>query len=217
VTQAVPAGAVTAAPAGSGTPRVVTATTPYPWPYDAALGADRIVLLVAGAQRQWARRTTGSAEAVENLIALCSAVRRTGGVVVGVRHVGAGRAPWRRSYLPARSSQDAAMVLPLGAFDEVIDAAGLDGFFGSALDAHLLELRRDQLMVAGLSMEGPVHSTLRSANDRGYECLLIGDACSYDSVPTRDAAISSVEMSGGIFGAVGTTRHVIDALDSLPD
>ncbi len=217
MTQAVPAGPVNAVPAGSGSPRVVPATTPYPWPYDNALAADRIVLLVAGAQRQWARSTTGSADAVEKLITLCNAVRRAGGVVVGVRHVTAGPAPWRRSYLPAKSSQAAAMVLPLGAFDEVIDAAGLDGFYGSALDAHLLELRRDQLLVAGLSLEGPVHSTLRSANDRGFECLLIADACSYDSAPTRDASISSVEMSGGIFGAVGTTQNVIDALGSLPD
>jgi nicotinamidase-related amidase len=217
VTQALPAGAVNAAPAGSGLPRVVAATSPYPWPYDGGLAENRMVLLISGAQRHWARRTTGAAQAVEHLIALSGAVRRAGGVVVGIRHVSAGPPHSQRPGLPHRSSQDASMVLPLGAFDEVIDAAGLDGFFGSSLDAHLLGSGRDQLFVAGLSMEGPVHSTMRSANDRGLECLLVADACSYDTPQTRHAAVSSVEMSGGIFGAVGTTANVIDALTTLHD
>jgi nicotinamidase-related amidase len=152
---------------------------------------------------------------MESLIELSSAVRRAGGVVVAVRHVGTGPMPWRRPGLPAASGHDAALAIPAAAADYVVDAVGLDGFYGSALDAHLLALGRDLLVVCGLSLEGPVHSTLRSANDRGYECLLVADACSYDNAATRDAAISSVEMSGGIFGAVGTTRAVIDVLDTM--
>jgi nicotinamidase-related amidase len=53
---------------------------------------------------------------------------------------------------------------------------------------------------------------MRAANDRGYECLLVEDAvCSYDEDLTA-AALSSIQMSGGIFGAVGTTDAVIDVL-----
>jgi nicotinamidase-related amidase len=195
----------------------VAGTTPYAWPYDTALSADRIVLLIAGAQRLWAGSTTGVAAAVEALIELSSAVRRAGGIVVAVRHVGVGPVPWRRPSLPAPSGHDAALAIPVAAADYVVDSVGLDGFYGSALDAHLLSLGRDLLLVCGLSLEGPVHSTLRSANDRGYECLLIADACSYDTAATRHASISSVEMSGGIFGAVGTTRAVIDVLTNWLD
>jgi nicotinamidase-related amidase len=58
-----------------------------------------------------------------------------------------------------------------------------------------------------------VHSTLRSANDTGYECLLVADACSAHDPALVASSISSVEMSGGIFGAIGTTDAVLAALD----
>ena len=75
---------------------------------------------------------------------------------------------------------------------------------------------RDLLLLVGLGLETTVHSTMRSANDRGYECLLVVDACAPldpDAVPN---AISMVEMSGGIFGAVGLTDPVLAALDAAP-
>jgi len=72
------------------------------------------------------------------------------------------------------------------------------------------------LLVAGHGLEGPVHSTLRSANDRGYECLLVIDACSPLDPGLAGAARSMVEMSGGIFGAVGTTADVLAALVPRP-
>ena len=67
-------------------------------------------------------------------------------------------------------------------------------------------------MLGGLGAEITVDSTLRSANDRGYECLALTDACAPldpSSAPTR---CSSIDMSGGIFGAVGTTSAVLDPL-----
>ena len=75
---------------------------------------------------------------------------------------------------------------------------------------------RDLLLLVGLGLETTVHSTMRSANDRGYECLLVVDACAPldpDAVPN---AVSMVEMSGGIFGAVGLTDPVLAALDAAP-
>ena len=61
---------------------------------------------------------------------------------------------------------------------------------------------RDLLLLAGGWLEVGVHSTMRSANDRGYECLLVPSACIAIDDTTRAATISSTEMSGGIFGAV---------------
>ena len=58
---------------------------------------------------------------------------------------------------------------------------------------------------------------MRSANDRGYECLLVVDACAPLEPELVPAAISMVEMSGGIFGAVGTTAPVLAALDAAPN
>ncbi len=68
--------------------------------------------------------------------------------------------------------------------DTVVDAFGVDGFSGSPLAECLAGLEVDHLLVCGLGLEGPVHSTLRSANDRGLECLLVIDACApLDRVP----------------------------------
>jgi biuret amidohydrolase len=99
--------------------------------------------------------------------------------------------------------------------DLQLEAAGVDGFFGSRLDHLLRSLRRDRLLVVGGWLESNVHSTLRSANDRGYECLLVLDACTPYDAALVAASRSQVEMSGGIFGAVGETAHVLAALAAL--
>jgi nicotinamidase-related amidase len=101
------------------------------------------------------------------------------------------------------------------AADIVVDAAGLDGCYGGPLEPTLRGLGVDRVLLAGLGLAGPVHSTMRSLNDQGYECLLIADACSHEGPSTQDGAISSVLMSGGIFGAVGETAAVLAALSDL--
>ena len=98
----------------------------------------------------------------------------------------------------------------------VVSAVGIDGFYGGPLDAVLRAGRRDQLLLVGLGLETTVHSTMRSANDRGYECLLVVDACAPLDPEVVPNAISMVEMSGGIFGAVGTTNNVLAALGGDP-
>lgn len=91
-------------------------------------------------------------------------------------------------------------------------ADGLDALHGGPLDGLLRREARTHLIVAGLGLEGPVHSTLRSANDRGYECLLVTDACAPLTTDLAEAAARTVTMSGGIFGAIGLTHAVLDAL-----
>jgi len=91
-----------------------------------------------------------------------------------------------------------------------------DGFFGTPLDSILRSRGRDQLMLCGWWLETAVHSTMRSANDRGYECLLLSDlTVAFDDRTTR-GALSSIEMSGGIFGAVGTGAAALEAVKAQP-
>ena len=106
--------------------------------------------------------------------------------------------------------------LPELAGAQVVRAVGVDGFFGGPLDSVLRSGGRDLLLCVGLGLEAAVHSTMRSANDIGYECLLIVDACAPLVPELVPAAISMVEMSGGIFGAVGTTTPVLAALAAAP-
>ena len=98
-----------------------------------------------------------------------------------------------------------------GSTSVTVRAAGIDGFYGSDLDPVLRRLGRSHLLLVGLGLETTVHSTMRRANDRGYECLLVADAALAIDDRLRPASISSIEMSGGIFGAVGTTDPVLAA------
>jgi nicotinamidase-related amidase len=93
-----------------------------------------------------------------------------------------------------------------------IAAPGWDGFFETNLDTLLRAGRRDLLLLVGGWLEVGVHSTMRSANDRGYECLLVPAACIPIDAVTAAATISSTEMSGGIFGAVAGPSGVLPLL-----
>lgn len=189
--------------------RVVEGTAPYPWPFDGVLDGSRLALVVTGAQQFWFERTDGVPAALAAIAALAEAVRIGGGSVVFVRHE-SGQA--RPGVGPRLHEPDWELVVTPSAGDHVVDAAGLDGFYGSPLDGVLRAAGSDHVLVAGLGLEGTVHSTLRSANDTGYECLLVADACSAHDPALVASSISTVEMSGGIFGAVGTTVAVLAAL-----
>lgn len=99
--------------------------------------------------------------------------------------------------------------------DLVVDAAGIDGFHGSALDDELRGRGIDTLVLAGFGAEAAVDSTLRAANDRGYECLVLTDAVAPFDSELEAHVLDSVTMSGGIFGAIATTDALLAALPAL--
>jgi biuret amidohydrolase len=206
--------AVGAAPAVAPTGAYVTGTEPYPWPYDGVLNPGRLALVVLGAQRWWSARTAGVAAALEAVRRLREAARTAGVRTIFVLHSGVSTG---RQTLPAAATPDAEPVLTPWPGDLVLPAAGLDACYGGPFEPTLRAARIDHLLIAGLGLEGPVHSTMRGLNDRGYECLLVADACSADGPLTRAGAVSSVLMSGGIFGAVGATASVVAALCPPPD
>ncbi|HEU5148918.1 MAG TPA: isochorismatase family protein [Iamia sp.] len=177
----------------------VAGTTPYAWPWDGVVDPARLALVVAGHDAGWSGRSDPALAAVvaDRLAALAGTLLGAGVPVLAVAHRGSA---------------------PLGDDDrvDVVRAAGIDGFYGSDLDARLRAARRDHLVVAGFGLEGPVHSTLRAANDRGYECLLLADASAPLDPALAPAARSMVEMSGGIFGAVGATAALLAALPPAP-
>jgi nicotinamidase-related amidase len=184
---------------------VVAATTPYAWPFDGRIDPTITALVITGADTANAAVVPHDASVEANIEALRTDLASAGVLVVVVHHdlvdTGGGHG--------GRPSTDAPST-PVPADDAVvIVAAGHDGFYGSRLDAVLRRAGRTHLLVAGLGFETTVHSTLRRANDRGYECLVIADACACGDPSLRAAAVSSIEMSGGIFGAVGRTSDVL--------
>jgi nicotinamidase-related amidase len=194
----------------------VPATRPYPWPWDGVLEPSRMALVLAGTQRWWAERTEGVPAALAALGSLRAAAHARGVPVIAVRHAAAtGPRTSRPAVLPAPGGPDAVSALAENGTDIVVAAAGVDGCYGGPLEPTLRSLGVDRVLLAGLGLAGPVHSTLRSLNDQGYECLLVADACSHEGESTRDGAVSSVLMSGGIFGAVGEVAAVLDALSQM--
>jgi nicotinamidase-related amidase len=172
-------------------------TTPYAWPYDGNLVPARSALLVVTPRVGPGVQGTVVASRVDAIARQLTAV---GGTVIQVVTVPPAHDPC--------GTEAAFLPLP----ERTIRSQGIDGFYGSSLDPLLRREGIDQLLLAGAGLETCIHSTMRSANDRGYECLLVLDAClAYDD-SLLDSARSQVEMSGGIFGAVGSTEHVLAAL-----
>ena len=169
----------------------IPGTTPYSWPWNGETDPASMGVVICGSDVEWRGRCAGVEAVQVRIKALADAIRSAGGVVVWVSH--------------------GARPLDLGPPDDpAVECAGVDGFYGSRLDATLRRRGVGSLLMAGFGLEGPVHSTLRSANDRGYECLLVADACAALDDNLRAAALSTVEMSGGIFGAVGHLDPVVD-------
>ncbi len=193
----------------------VADTIPYPWPYDGAAGLApaRTALVVTGAQRRFSILDHDGA--LDDIVELADALRRRGVLIVFVRHVRATHARRRGAVLPEGADPDAELnVRPTDA-DLVVETPAHDGFLSGRLDHELRTRRLDHLLFAGIGAEVMLDSTLRSANDRGYECLTIADATVPFDAATGIRALSSITMSGGIFGAVGTTHAVLTAYGAI--
>jgi len=193
----------------------VTGTDPYPWPYDAADGLrpDRLALVVDGAQARWASDAT---ELLEHIDVVARTLRAEGVLVVFVRHARPSTTRRRRDDLPVEHSRAWELAWTPDPRDLVVDSPGCDGFLSGRLDFELRARGRDHLLFAGLASEVLVDSTLRSANDRGYECLTLRDLVHPFHPDTGERVLASVTMSGGIFGAVGSSDAVLAALAARP-
>lgn len=96
--------------------------------------------------------------------------------------------------------------------EPVIDKPGKGAFFATDLHAILQNRGISQLVVTGVTTEVCVNTTVREANDRGYDCLVVADCCGSYFPEFHEMGLRMIAAQSGIFGWVAPSVAVIQAL-----
>ncbi|CTQ47429.1 cysteine hydrolase [Roseibium aggregatum] len=193
------------------------AADPYSWPFDGKWRANGSALLLLGFQHAVVDALDAQ---TETAIAarLTAAVNARNMLVVASRRgrVASGSTILKRRMRledaapePETAGWQLAGALDLPAATPVFDHAGDNAFYGTGLEAMLSARGIRNLLICGLPTEGLVHATQRNANDMGFECLAIADACKGTSEDKHSGQLRITKFGNGLFGAVATSEAVL--------
>jgi len=97
----------------------------------------------------------------------------------------------------------------------IVDKPTKGAFTATDLDLALRNRGITHLVLTGITTDVCVHTTMREANDRGYECLLLEDCTGATDYGNYQAAIKMIKMQGGVFGSVSDSQKFISAARPL--
>jgi len=98
--------------------------------------------------------------------------------------------------------------------EPVVDKPGKGAFYATDLDAILKSRGIGQLLVCGVTTEVCVTTTVREANDRGYDCLVLADCVASYFPEFQRSALEMIKAQGGIFGWVGMSADLLAVLEA---
>lgn len=97
--------------------------------------------------------------------------------------------------------------------EPIIDKPGKGAFYATELESILRHRNIKQLLVCGVTTEVCVNTTVREANDRGFDCMVIEDCTGSYFPEFHEMGLKMIAAQGGIFGWVGNSSDIIEVLD----
>jgi nicotinamidase-related amidase len=98
----------------------------------------------------------------------------------------------------------------------IVDKPGKGAFYATDLDLVLRTNGITHVVLTGITTDVCVHTTMREANDRGYECVILSDCTGATDPGNHAAALHMVTMQGGVFGCVSDSASVIAGTSEDP-